>query len=85
MTTAEDLLETTANLVRSGKIRCWGLSSAPARYIARLATLASAHGLPGPIVMQFFCSLVNREVEDEHLPLAADAGMVPWSPWPSGR
>ncbi len=82
VTPAEELLETMAGLVRSGKVRHWGLSSAPAWYVAKLATLAAARGLPGPIALQFFYSLVNREVEDEHLPLAADAGlgMVPWSP-----
>jgi aryl-alcohol dehydrogenase-like predicted oxidoreductase len=82
VTPAEELLETMANLVRAGKIRYWGMSNTPAWYIAKLATLAAARGLPGPIAMQFFYSLVNRDVEDEHIPLAAEfgMGMVPWSP-----
>jgi aryl-alcohol dehydrogenase-like predicted oxidoreductase len=35
-----------------------------------------------PIALQYFYSLVNRDVEDEHVPLASDLGMalVPWSP-----
>ncbi len=82
VTPAEELLETMASLVRSGKIRYWGMSNAPAWYIAKLATLAAARGLPGPIAMQFFYSLVSRDVEDEHIPMTAEfgMGMVPWSP-----
>jgi len=82
VTPAEDLLETMANLVRAGKIRYWGLSNAPAWYVSKIATLASAHAKPGPIALQYFYSLVSREVELEHIPLARDMGlgMMPWSP-----
>ncbi|MDG5488004.1 aldo/keto reductase [Sphingomonas sp. BGYR3] len=82
VTPAEDLLQTMATLVRLGKIRYWGISNTPAWYVARLVTLASAHALPGPIALQYFYSLVSREVEAEHLPLARDTGlaMMPWSP-----
>ena len=71
-----------AGLVRAGKIRYWGLSNSPAWYVAQLATLASVHGLPGPIALQYFYSLANRDIEDEHLPMALDMGLgvVPWSP-----
>ncbi|MDP9109503.1 MAG: aldo/keto reductase [Pseudomonadota bacterium] len=82
ITPAEELLETMATLVRSGKVRYWGISNAPAWYAAQLVTLASSRALPGPIALQYFYSLVNRDVEDEHLPLAQQCslGMVPWSP-----
>lgn len=82
ITPAEELLETMAGLVRAGKVRYWGLSNTPAWYAAKLATLAPLRGMPGPIGLQYFYSLVNREVEDEHIPLAAEfgMGMVPWSP-----
>ncbi|CAA2141300.1 aldo/keto reductase [Methylobacterium bullatum] len=82
ITPAEELLETMVGLVRAGKVRYWGLSNTPAWYAAKLATLAASRGLPGPIALQYFYSLVNREVEDEHIPLAAEfgMGMVPWSP-----
>ena len=82
VTPAEELLETMTNLVRSGKIRYWGMSNSPAWLVAKVATLAAARGLPGPIAMQYFYSLVNRDIEDEHLPLAAEfgMGMMPWSP-----
>ena len=82
VTPAEELLETMASLVRSGKIRYWGMSNAPAWYVAKIATLAAARGMPRPIALQYFYSLVSREVEAEHLPLARDMGlgMMPWSP-----
>ena len=82
VTPAEELLETMAALVRSGKIRYWGMSNTPAWYISKLATLATARGLPGPIALQYFYSLANRDIEDEFVPLAAEFGMgiVPWSP-----
>ncbi|MGV9008790.1 aldo/keto reductase [Brevundimonas sp.] len=82
VTPAEELLETMAGLVRSGKIRHWGMSNSPAWFVAKLATLAAARGLPGPIALQYFYSLANRDIEDEHVPLARDFGLgiVPWSP-----
>ncbi len=82
VTPAEELLETMSNLVRSGKVRYWGLSNTPAWYIAKLATLAAVGGVPGPVGLQFFYSLVNRDIEEEHAPLAAEFGMgiQPWSP-----
>jgi aryl-alcohol dehydrogenase-like predicted oxidoreductase len=82
VTPAEELLETMNALVRSGKIRYWGMSNAPAWYVSKLATLAAVRGVTGPIALQYFYALVNRDIEDEHLPLAKEFGMsiVPWSP-----
>ena len=82
VTPAEELLETMTSLVRAGKIRYWGLSNTPAWYVAKVATLAATRGLVGPIAMQYFYSLTNRDIEDEHAPVAAEFGLgiVPWSP-----
>jgi aryl-alcohol dehydrogenase-like predicted oxidoreductase len=82
VTPAEELLETISGIVRAGKIRYWGLSNTPAWYVAKLATLAALRGLPGPIALQYFYSLVNRDIEDEFVPLAREfgIGIVPWSP-----
>ncbi|MGL5003602.1 MAG: aldo/keto reductase, partial [Casimicrobium sp.] len=51
-------------------------------YVSKLATLAAVRGLPAPIALQYFYSLVNRDIENEHVPLAREFGMsiVPWSP-----
>lgn len=82
ITPAAELLQTMGHLVAAGKIRYWGLSNSPAWYVAELATLARVHGLPAPIGLQYFYSLVERGVEDEHVPLAQAFGMglIPWSP-----
>ena len=82
VTPAEELLETMAALVRCGKIRYWGISNAPAWYVAQVATLAAVRGMPGPIGLQYFYSLVSRDLEAEHVPLASAMGLgiVPWSP-----
>lgn len=82
VTPAEELLDTMTSLVRAGKIRYWGMSNTPAWYVAKVATLAAARGQPSPIAMQHFYSLTNRDIEDEHVPLAADLGLgiLPWSP-----
>ena len=82
VTPAEELLETMTTLVRVGKIRYWGMSNAPAWYVSKLATLAALRGVPGPIALQYFYSLVSRDLEEEHVPLAKEFGMaiVPWSP-----
>ncbi|MDB5588579.1 MAG: aldo/keto reductase [Devosia sp.] len=86
VTPVEEVLETMANLVRSGKIRYYGLSNAPAWYAAKMATLAQVRSLPAPIAMQFEYSLVERGIEQEHVRLAAEFGMgiQPWSPLGGG-
>lgn len=81
-TPVEEVLQTFGDLVRAGKIRYFGLSNAPAWYAARMATLAAAHNVPGPVALQMAYSLVERTIEHEHVPAARECGMgvVPWSP-----
>ena len=82
VTPAEELLETVSQLIRAGKVRYWGISNSPAWYVAKVATLAAASGRPAPIALQYFYSLVNRDIEEEFVPLAREFGMgiQPWSP-----
>ena len=82
VTPAEEVLETMSAMVRAGKVRHWGVCNAPAWWCAKLVALAAGRAATAPIALQFFYSLVNRDIEDEHVPLAADSGMavVPWSP-----
>ena len=82
VTPAEELLATMTGLIRAGKVRYWGLSNTPAWYVAQVATLAAVRGLPAPIALQYFYSLVNRDIEEEFVPLAAEFNMAlqPWSP-----
>ena len=86
VTPAEEVLQTCGDLVRAGKIRYFGLSDMPAWYATRMATLAAAHGVPGPLAMQLEYSLVERSIEHEFLPAARECGLglVPWSPLAGG-
>ena len=85
-TPAEEVLQTLTDAVRSGKILHYGFSNTPAWYVAKIATLASAHGLPVPIGLKYAYSLVDRGIELDILPAAAELGMglVPWSPLAAG-
>lgn len=86
VTPIEEVLQTLGDLVRAGKIRYFGFSDMPAWYTARAATLAAAHAVPGPIGMQLAYSLVERNIEHEHVPAALNSGLgiTPWSPLAAG-
>jgi aryl-alcohol dehydrogenase-like predicted oxidoreductase len=86
VTPAEEVLQSLGDLVRAGKIRYFGFSDVPAWYAAKVATLASVHGVPGPIALQLEYSLVERNIEREHVDCAREFGMgiTPWSPLASG-
>ena len=86
VTPAEEVLKTMGDLVHAGKIRYFAVSDVPAWYMTKMAALATARGVPGPIALQTEYSLVERNVEHEHAPAARDAGIgiVPWSPLAGG-
>lgn len=86
VTPADEVLQTMGDLVRAGLVRYYGLSDVPAWWATQLATLAAAHGVPGPVAMQLEYSLVERNVEHEHVPAARALGMglCPWSPLAGG-
>ena len=85
-TPVEEVASTLNDLVRAGKIRHIGLSDAPAWYVARFTTLADLRGWERPATLQLEYSLVARNLEREHLPLAQELGIsiTPWSPLGSG-
>ncbi|WP_185984557.1 aldo/keto reductase [Aureimonas mangrovi] len=86
VTPAEEVLEALVGAVRAGKILHYGFSNTPAWYVAKVATLAGAHGLPAPIGLQYQYSLLDRGVELDLVPAAAEfeLGIVPWSPLGGG-
>ena len=86
VTPVEEIVQTLGDLVRSGKIRYYGLSNMPAWLAMKAATIAVERRAPGPIAMQLEYSLVARDVEAEHFPAAREAGMgiMPWSPLAGG-
>lgn len=86
ITPVEEVLTTLDDLVRQGKVRHVGLSDIPAWYAARFQTLAEQQLKERLVALQLEYSLVERNIEREHVPLARQLGMgiVPWSPLASG-
>jgi aryl-alcohol dehydrogenase-like predicted oxidoreductase len=86
ITPVEEVVSTLSNLVREGKIRYYGFSDVPAWYAARAYTLAEQQGLERIIGLQLEYSLVERNIEREHIPAARNLGIgiCPWSPLASG-
>jgi aryl-alcohol dehydrogenase-like predicted oxidoreductase len=82
LTPVEEVMETMDALVRQGKVRYFGLSDTPAWYLARAQTLAELRGLPRVVALQLEYSLIERNIEREHIPAALELGMgvCPWSP-----
>ena len=86
VTPVEEIVQTLGDLVRAGKIRYYAFSDMPAWLAMKAATIATERRIPGPIAMQLEYSLVARDVENEHVPAAREAGMgvMPWSPLAGG-
>jgi aryl-alcohol dehydrogenase-like predicted oxidoreductase len=85
-TPLEEVLATLNDLVREGRIRYFGFSDTPAWYVARLQTLAEKEGRDRAIALQLEYSLVERNIEREHVPAAQELGIgvCPWSPLAGG-
>jgi aryl-alcohol dehydrogenase-like predicted oxidoreductase len=86
VTPIEEVMSTLDGLVRAGKVRHVGMSNVPAWYVARAQTLAEARGLERVASLQLEYSLLSRNLEREHLPMAQALGisLTPWSPLGSG-
>lgn len=86
VTPIEEIVQTLGDLVRTGKIRYYGLSDTPAWLAMKAAMIAAERRVPGPVAMQLEYSLVARDVEAEHFPSAREGGMgvMPWSPLAGG-
>lgn len=86
VTPVEEVVSTLNDLVREGKILHYGFSDTPAWYVARAQTLAEKEGKERLIALQLEYSLVERNIEREHIPAAQELGLgvCPWSPLASG-
>lgn len=86
ITPVEEVVSTLNDLVREGKIRHYGFSDTPAWYLARAYTLAEKEAKERLIALQLEYSLVERNIEREHIPAAQELGLgvCPWSPLASG-
>ncbi len=78
----EEPLRALGDMVRSGKIRYWGVSNFRGWRIAEVVALARQLGVPGPVVCQPYYNLLNRGPEVEVLPACEHFGLgvAPYSP-----
>ncbi len=85
-TPIEETLEALDLLVRQGKVRYVGASSASAWKIMKALGAADLHGWPRFVSMQNHYNLVYREEEREMIPLCIEEGLgvIPWSPLARG-
>src|SRR3984893_5793385 len=86
ITPVEEVVASLDTLVKAGKVRYIGLSDVPAWYAARAQTLAEQQGRERIAALQLEYSLVERNIEREHIPAALELGMaiLPWSPLAGG-
>ena len=71
----EESLRAIDDLIRSGKIRCFGLSNFRGWRIAEVVRLCERIGMPGPVVCQPHYNLLNRGPEVEILPACRNYGL----------
>jgi aryl-alcohol dehydrogenase-like predicted oxidoreductase len=71
----EEALRAMGDLVRSGKIRYWGVSNFRGWRIAEMVRLAAQLGVPAPVVCQPYYNLLNRMPEVEILPACHHYGI----------
>ncbi|MFC4536740.1 aldo/keto reductase [Sphaerisporangium dianthi] len=86
ITPLEEVVRTFDDLTRAGKIRYAGLSDVPAWYAARAQTYAEAHSLVPMVSLQLPYSLIDRAIEQEHVPMGVNLGLgiTAWSPLGGG-
>jgi aryl-alcohol dehydrogenase-like predicted oxidoreductase len=75
-----------ADLIRSGKIRYFGVSNYRSWRLAEICRLCDEAGIDRPVASQPLYNALNREVEVEHLPACGHFGLgvVPYSPLARG-
>ncbi|SNY44925.1 aldo/keto reductase [Paractinoplanes atraurantiacus] len=85
-TPIEETMRALDDAVRAGKILYVGISDAPAWVVARANTLAEWRGWSAFVGLQVPYSLLQRDVERELLPMAAELGLgvTAWSPLAGG-
>src|ERR1700730_4337189 len=86
ITPVEEVVASLDTLVKAGKVRYIGFSDVPAWYVARAQTLAEQLGRERIAALQLEYSLVERNIEREHIPAALELGIaiLSWSPLAGG-
>lgn len=85
-TPLEETLRTLEDLVRSGKVRCLGLSNHAAWQVMKAVSISDNRGWNRFQSVQAYYSLAGRELEREIVPVSLDQGLgiLVWSPLAGG-
>ena len=85
-TPIEETMRALDDLVRAGKVRYIGFSDTPAWKVAQAQTTGLFRGWTPLVALQIEYSLLERTVEGELMPMAAEMGLgvTPWSPIAGG-
>jgi aryl-alcohol dehydrogenase-like predicted oxidoreductase len=86
LTPVEEILRAMDDLVSAGKVVYLGISDTPAWQVSRMQAIAELRGWAPLIALQIEYSLVERTVERDLIPMAAELGLgvLLWSPLASG-
>ncbi len=86
LTPLDEQLAAFDELVRTGKVRYTGFSNWPAWVAAKAIALQKERGYAAFRAAEVYYSLVGREIEQDIVPMAADAGagLIIWSPLGGG-
>ena len=85
-TPAEEVIETMTGLVRSGKIRYWGVSNYPTWQFCSLVHTAREMHAIGPVATESVYNLITRGIEDEMAPFLTEyrLGLTVFNPIAAG-
>jgi aryl-alcohol dehydrogenase-like predicted oxidoreductase len=85
-TPVDEIMRAFDDLVRAGKVLYVGISDTPAWQVSRMQMLAELRGWTPFAALQIEYSLVQRTVERDLIPMAAELGLgvLPWSPLAGG-
>jgi len=85
-TPIDEIMRAFDDLVRAGKVLYLGLSDIPAWQASRMQAIADLRGWAPLVAMQVEYNLIERTVERDVVPMAAELGLgvIPWSPLASG-
>jgi len=85
-TPLEEPVRAMGDLIQAGKVRYWGISNFFAWRIPTTVQAADALGVPRPVALQAAYNIVNRGLEQEHLPACMHfgIGVMAYSPLARG-
>lgn len=86
ITPLEETLEAFDTLVRSGKVRYYGISNFAGWQLMKTTATAREHRFVPPVAQQIYYSLESRDAEAELIPAGIDQGLgvLVWSPLAGG-